>query len=56
MQCDKKGIFKVKIFKKREMAIRRDKCFFIIIAIQNNKIESKSLVIADATHNHLPNL
>lgn len=54
MQCDKSGVFKAKRFGKRETATRRDECLFIIIATQDNKIESWSLVIADATHNHPP--
>ena len=38
------------------MAIRRNKYLFIIIATQDNKIESWSLVIADTIYNHPLNL
>ncbi len=55
MQCDKGGGFKAKEFGKKETATRRDECPFMIIATRDNKIESWSLVIADATHNHPPN-
>ena len=32
MQCDKSGIFKAKGFGKKETVIRKDECFFTIIA------------------------
>lgn len=54
MQFDKGGVFKAKRFGKRETATRRDECPFMIIATQDNKMESWSLVIADDIHNHPP--
>ncbi len=56
MQCDKSDIFKAKGFRKKETAIRKDEYPFMIIATRDNKIESWSLIIADATHNYLPSL
>ena len=56
MQCDKGSIFKAKGFGKMETATRRDEYPFMIIATRDNEIESWSLVIADATHNHPPSL
>ena len=53
MQCDKSGVFKAKGFGKKETATMKDEYSFTIIAIQDNKIGSWSLAIADATHNHL---
>ncbi len=56
MQCDKGGVFKAKGFGKKETATRRDEYPFMIIATRDNEIESWSLIIADATHNHPPSL
>lgn len=56
MQCNKNSIFKAKKFGKREIAIRIDKYLFIIIAIEDNKMKSWFLVIADTTYNYFPTL
>ena len=56
IQCDKGGIFKVKEFRKKKTITKKNECSFIIIATRDNKIESWSLAIANATHNHLPTL
>ena len=56
MQCDKGSVFKAKRFKKKETAIRRNKCPFMIIATQDNKIKSQFLIITDTKHNYLLSL
>ncbi len=56
MQYDKGSIFKTKEFGKKETAIKKDEFLFMIIATQDNKTESWSLVIANATYNHSPSL
>lgn len=45
---------KLKNSEKKETAIRGDNYPFIIIAIQDNKMDSWSLIIADIKHNYPP--
>lgn len=56
MQYDKGGVFKAKEFGKKKTVMRKNKCSFTIIAIQDNKIGSWSLAIADTTYNYPPTL
>lgn len=51
MQYNKDNIFKAKEFGKRETVTRKNKCFFMIMATQDNKVDSWSLVIINAIHN-----
>lgn len=52
MQYDKDNVFKVKKFGKEETVIKKDKYFFMMIATQDNQIESWFLVITNAIYNY----